>query len=89
MVASYPYDDTSERQGSGSGVNSASPDDDFFIYVSKIYSQKHSFMHKGNGICGGDDFPGGITNGAHWYETAGGKGFLKYVTCIMYKDWTC
>ena len=73
MVASYPYDDS--RSNRGSGFYSASPDDEIFKHVSRIYSQKHSFMHKGKGLCGYDDFPGGITNGAHWYETAGGKFF--------------
>ena len=70
MVASYPYDDS--RTNQGSGYYSRSPDDEFFKYVSIEYSRKHLFMHEGKDLCKGDEFPDGITNGAHWYDVPGG-----------------
>ena len=70
VVASYPYDDSDRHQRRG--FYSAAPDDEFFKHIASIYSNNHGFMHEGR-FCNGDDFPGGITNGAHWYDVPGGK----------------
>ena len=79
MVASYPYDDSIKHQRQG--FYSATPDDDFYIHVAKIYSDNHPIMHLEQ-PCNGDTFEGGITNGADWYDVPGGnlyifRGFTK------------
>merc|ERR1712141_363144 len=60
VVASYPFDDSPQHR---SGLYSEAPDDDFFKMVSRKYANNHRVMRTGNG-CNGDNFPGGITNGA-------------------------
>ena len=70
MVASYPYDDSIKHQRQG--FYSATPDDDFYIHVAKIYSDNHPIMHLEQ-PCNGDTFEGGITNGADWYDVPGGN----------------
>jgi hypothetical protein len=67
VVASYPFDDSAHHR---QGTYSTAPDDDFFKYVSKIYANSHRFMSRGK-FCG-DNFRGGITNGAKWYDVPGG-----------------
>eukprot|EP00093_Oithona_nana_P009307 09307.XXX_116400_117948_1 [CDS] Oithona nana genome sequencing. len=75
VVASYPFDDSPQHR---SGLYSEAPDDDFFKLVSKKYANNHRIMRTGNG-CNGDNFPGGITNGAKWYDVPGGMQDFNYV----------
>ena len=37
--------------------------------VFQVYSNAHSHMHEGKNC--GENFPGGITNGAEWYDVSG------------------
>lgn len=53
----------------GSSVPSTSPDNDIFIYLSKLYASNHLFMANGSNC--DDKFRGGITNGADWYNVRG------------------
>ena len=48
IITGYPFDDSSNHR---SGFYSASPDDDFFRYVSSIYAQNHPKMKNGRN-CG-------------------------------------
>lgn len=82
LVASYPYDSvplSAEQQVGyrGAGVPSLSPDNTVFVFLSKLYANAHSFMHDSNNC--GDHFPGGITNGADWYNVRGGMQDFNYV----------
>ena len=76
VVASYPFDDS--RSHKVSGYYSKSPDDDVFRHLAQVYSNNHRTMHLNEG-CDGDDFPGGITNGAHWYDVPGGMQDFNYL----------
>ena len=38
--------------------------------LALTYASNHGTMSAGN-LCDGDDFPNGITNGAHWYDVPG------------------
>ena len=53
------------------GVASIAPDNDFFIEMASTYSNNHFDMHLNNRKCGEDQFDGGITNGAEWYNVPG------------------
>ncbi len=82
VVASYPYDDsTSGRQ---TGFYSAAPDDAFFRQIALLYANGNDDMRGGATLCPQDEqrFPGGITNGAHWYNVEGGMQvtFLTFLT---------
>ena len=66
MVASYPFDD-SRNPPSFSTVYSAAPDDAVFKRLATIYASQHATMKTGH-VCPGDNFQGGITNGAKWYD---------------------
>ena len=68
VVASYPFDDSAEHYMSNH--DSASTDDDLFRFLATVYARNHAHMSEGN-ICPGDSFPGGITNGANWYDVPG------------------
>ncbi len=72
VVASYPYDDS--RGGQQTGFYSAAPDDNFFREVALMYAQNNDDMRNGRTTCEPDftRFPGGVTNGAHWYNVEGG-----------------
>ncbi|CAH1132734.1 unnamed protein product [Ceutorhynchus assimilis] len=76
VVASYPFDNSDTDNESG--VDSKSPDDTVFKELALLYAQKNPLMRTGNG-CNGDYFPNGITNGAHWYELAGGMQDFNYL----------
>ncbi|TRY63832.1 hypothetical protein TCAL_08292 [Tigriopus californicus] len=75
MVASYPFDDSAAHQSKGR--YSASPDDKFFRYVAKLYSQNHPQM--GQGVNCRERFEDGITNGANWYDVPGGMQDFNYL----------
>jgi carboxypeptidase D len=76
VVASYPYDDSPSH--TRSGFYSAAPDDAFFKRIALIYADNHPVM-KGGNACPSDNFPRGITNGAHWYDVPGGMQDFNYV----------
>lgn len=75
VVANYPWDDSDGPDGQ----ESVSPDDSTFRALAEVYSQAHSIMHQGTGICHDDNFPGGITNGAKWYIVEGGMQDFNYL----------
>lgn len=75
VVASYPFDDSSHHQIQG--YYSASPDDDVFKHLALTYATSHKTMSQGD-LCG-NDFPQGITNGAHWYDVPGGMQDFNYL----------
>lgn len=71
-VVSYPYDDLYRPQDehnpqSHSGILSKTPDHPFFLHVSKEYAKGNPKMRRGGDCPSAGNFPGGITNGAHWY----------------------
>lgn len=74
IVASYPYDSGIARPCC---VENKSPDDEVFKYLAHAYADNHPLMHAGN-ACPSDNFPGGITNGAYWYEVIGGMQDFNY-----------
>lgn len=61
-MANYPWDGTEDRQTH----YSESPDDKAFVHLARAYAEAHATMS------GSAEFPGGITNGAHWYPLWGG-----------------
>ena len=77
MVASYPFDD-SRNPPSFSTVYSAAPDDAVFKRLATIYASQHATMKTGH-VCPGDNFQGGITNGAKWYDVPGGMEDFNYL----------
>jgi len=77
VVASYPFDDSKLHRIEG--FYSAAPDDETFRYLATTYARSHRTMSK-NIRCGPrDNFPGGITNGAQWYDVPGGMQDFNYV----------
>lgn len=68
VVASYPFDDSAKHNEDG--VYSPSPDDKVFKLLARKYASNHRTMFTGT-VCKDDDFPGGITNGAAWYDVPG------------------
>ncbi|KAM8976149.1 carboxypeptidase D [Pelodytes ibericus] len=80
VVASYPYDDSRTHQEFG--VYSMSADDKVFQYLAKAYATNHPIMKTGHPSCEGEAneaFPGGITNGAKWYDVQGGMQDYNYI----------
>jgi hypothetical protein len=67
LVVNYPYDD----DGKGS-VDSPSPDDALFEYISRFYSMNNPTMWSQS------PFPDGIVNGAEWYYLPGGMQDWNY-----------
>ncbi|GIY96724.1 carboxypeptidase E [Caerostris extrusa] len=81
LVANYPYDEA--RKPNHLHDYTATPDDDTFKFLAKVYSGAHKTMSADKPIsCGGDDFThqGGITNGAAWYSVAGGMQDFNYLS---------
>jgi len=76
VVASYPFDDSSSHVQSGRV--SVAPDDSVFQHLAHLYADNHATMFRGN-ICPGDDFAGGVTNGAQWYDVPGGMEDFNYL----------
>ena len=72
-VVNYPYDDMYRPQDVGkefqesSGILSKTPDHPFFLHLSEEYAIRNPKMKRGGCDGEGGTFPGGITNGAHWY----------------------
>ncbi|CAF4170825.1 unnamed protein product [Rotaria sp. Silwood2] len=74
LVASYPYDETIHHTDNTYGQ---SPDDSLFRFIARTYANKHLTMTKGQGCA--SEFPEGITNGAKWYDVAGGMQDFNYL----------
>lgn len=70
IVANYPWDGSTDPNT----TYSTSPDDAAFRYLASVYANAHTEMHKSL------EFPGGITNGAHWYPLSGGMQDWAYVS---------
>ena len=77
VVASYPYDDSKSHQTTGH--YSKSPDDAVFKHLAHVFADNHATMHLNVDRCDGDSFPGGITNGAYWYDVPGGMQDFNYL----------
>ncbi|XP_053729224.1 carboxypeptidase D [Synchiropus splendidus] len=80
VVASYPFDDSKahERQGH----YSQSADDSLFRYLALVYAKNHPVMKTGQPNCPDlqdETFKDGITNGANWYDVAGGMQDYNYL----------
>eukprot|EP01098_Paradermamoeba_levis_P004339 TRINITY_DN1867_c0_g1_i2.p1 TRINITY_DN1867_c0_g1~~TRINITY_DN1867_c0_g1_i2.p1 ORF type:complete len:330 (+),score=80.98 TRINITY_DN1867_c0_g1_i2:95-991(+) len=71
VVANYPYDGNKNGM---SGVDSPSPDNEVFRWLSSAYARHNPKMFHN------PDFPGGITNGAKWYVLFGGMQDFNYLT---------
>lgn len=48
-----------------------------FRHLATVYSENHPIMRTGHDC--NETFPGGITNGAYWYELNGGMQDFNYV----------
>ena len=70
-MANYPWDGTEDRQTH----YSESPDDKAFVHLARVYAEAHATMS------GSAEFPGGITNGAHWYPLWGGMQVSPAMPC--------
>eukprot|EP00803_Ostreobium_quekettii_P005885 evm.model.scf_4584.1 EVM.evm.TU.scf_4584.1 scf_4584:2989-6025(+) len=69
LVANYPWDaDENGQRGA-----SAAPDDMVFVFLAKLYAQKHRLMHDSK------KFKDGITNGNAWYPVYGGMQDWNYL----------
>lgn len=77
LVANYPFD--SSRLHYQQGYYSATPDDAMFVNLAKAYASVHPTMPLSYQCYGADHFPGGITNGAKWYELRGGMQDYNYL----------
>merc|ERR1711962_1525281 len=75
LVANYPFDDDKKMVD----MYSASPDDDVFKSLARTYSRNHPTMWKPGPVCESDNFVDGITNGAKWYNVAGGMQDYNYL----------
>ncbi|TRY93922.1 hypothetical protein DNTS_035529 [Danionella cerebrum] len=80
VVASYPYDDSAAHVPEGS--YSSSPDDALFRHLARVYAENNPVMKTGQPKCTGNEnesFQDGITNGAKWYDVAGGMQDFNYL----------
>eukprot|EP01135_Chromosphaera_perkinsii_P001993 Nk52_evm40s215 gene=Nk52_evmTU40s215 len=75
VVANYPYDNNKESKA----TYSACPDDDIFRYLARQYANTHTNMRNKVKCEAGDNFNGGITNGAAWYPLTGGMQDWNYL----------
>ncbi|XP_034236718.1 carboxypeptidase D-like [Thrips palmi] len=81
VVASYPFDDN-QRHDETSKVESKSPDDAVFKFLSLEYAKNNPKMAAGNAcqsMYPDEYFPQGITNGAFWYNVDGGMQDFNYL----------
>ncbi|KAF5276533.1 hypothetical protein FQR65_LT03963 [Abscondita terminalis] len=79
LVVNYPFDTIKELTSLPVNPPSLSADDDVFIYLAKVYANRHPEMHLGLPCpAGGKNFTGGITNGAAWYPLRGGMQDFNY-----------
>ncbi len=69
LVANYPFD----SNPAGSSTFSPSPDENLFVHMSEQYALHNTPMLNSS------VFPGGITNGAAWYQIDGGMQDWNYV----------
>ena len=76
LVASYPYD--SNKENIMEGRASPTPDDPIFRHLAHVYASNHQTMSHGDPTCT-EHFPGGITNGAKWYNVPGGMEDVNYL----------
>jgi len=86
VVANYPWDQYNRQPWLKSDrfhvqtveeKSAVTPDNSEFIMLSKLYSGKHATMSSKDHTCG--KFKDGITNGADWYEVAGGMQDFNYL----------
>lgn len=80
VVASYPYDDSAGHEPEG--TYSRSPDDALFSYLARVYAKNNPVMKTGQPKCeenSSETFQDGITNGAKWYDVAGGMQDYNYL----------
>ncbi|XP_054650136.1 carboxypeptidase D isoform X2 [Dunckerocampus dactyliophorus] len=78
LVVNYPFDDDKE----GKTKYSKSPDDKVFQQLARTYSQENPLMHSGHPcvkLYPSEYFADGITNGASWYNVAGGMQDWNYL----------
>ncbi|XP_059487173.1 carboxypeptidase D-like [Neocloeon triangulifer] len=83
VVASYPFDDTGGPDEEG--IESPTPDNKLFVSLAKLYANNHGLMKNDIKCEEGDHFPGGITNGAHWYNVNGGMQDFNYLHSNCYE----
>ena len=79
VVASYPYDDSQSHRRNN--VHSFSPDEAEFLHLAHVYANAHRTMSTGH-VCSDDSFPGGVTNGAEWYDVEGKKCIVCGDLCL-------
>uniref|UniRef100_A0A673G341 14-3-3 protein epsilon n=1 Tax=Sinocyclocheilus rhinocerous TaxID=307959 RepID=A0A673G341_9TELE len=80
VVASYPFDDSVAHDTEG--TYSRSPDDALFRYLARVYADNNPVMKTGQPKCEeniNEIFEDGITNGAKWYDVAGGMQDFNYL----------
>uniref|UniRef100_A0A1B0CSB2 Peptidase M14 domain-containing protein n=1 Tax=Lutzomyia longipalpis TaxID=7200 RepID=A0A1B0CSB2_LUTLO len=75
VVASYPYDNSIKQRECC--TESLTPDDGVFKQLAYTYASNHPVMRTGSDC--NETFPGGVTNGAFWYELNGGMQDFNYV----------
>eukprot|EP00762_Andalucia_godoyi_P007186 ANDGO_08063.mRNA.1 Carboxypeptidase SOL1 len=73
LVVNYPYDNSFPVYVGNGTVYVASPDDAFYRSYASAYARAHPTMWNSS------RFPGGITNGAKWWEIDGGLQDWSYV----------
>ena len=61
-----------DRRHISRGFYSEAPDDKMFHYLATTYANNHRVMQRNIKCEASDNFPGGVTNGAHWYDVPGG-----------------